>query len=47
MRRKREKVELTGDEEQIVSFQLGKSTFAVSVNQVREALRKRGIEAEN
>ncbi len=36
MRRKREKVELTGDEEQIVSFRLGKSTFAVSVNQVRE-----------
>ncbi|HEY3420867.1 MAG TPA: chemotaxis protein CheW [Methanomassiliicoccales archaeon] len=36
MRRRREKVELTGDEEQIVSFQLGKSTFAVSVNQVRE-----------
>ena len=36
MRRRREKVELTGDEEQIVSFRLGKSTFAVSVNQVRE-----------
>ncbi len=35
-RRKREKVELTGDEEQIVSFRLGKETFAVSVSQVRE-----------
>jgi purine-binding chemotaxis protein CheW len=36
MRRKREKVELTGDEEQIVSFLLGKETFAVKVTQVRE-----------
>ena len=35
-KRKREKVELTGDEEQIVSFRLGKETFAVKVSQVRE-----------
>jgi purine-binding chemotaxis protein CheW len=35
-RRKREKVELTGDEEQIVSFKLGKETFGVRVSQVRE-----------
>jgi purine-binding chemotaxis protein CheW len=35
-RRKREKVELTGDEEQIVSFRLGKETFGVRVSQVRE-----------
>jgi purine-binding chemotaxis protein CheW len=35
-RRKREKVELTGDEEQIVSFKLGKETFGVRVGQVRE-----------
>lgn len=35
-RRKREKVELTGDEEQLVSFRLGKETFAVNVSQVRE-----------
>ena len=35
-RRKREKVELTGDEEQIVSFKLGKETFGVRVAQVRE-----------
>ncbi|MEM0449583.1 MAG: chemotaxis protein CheW [Methanomassiliicoccales archaeon] len=36
MRRRREKIELTGDEEQIVSFRLGKETFAVKVAQVRE-----------
>lgn len=36
MRKRREKVELTGDEEQIVSFRLGKETFAVKVGQVRE-----------
>jgi purine-binding chemotaxis protein CheW len=35
-RRRREKVELTGDEEQIVSFKLGKETFGVRVGQVRE-----------
>ena len=35
-RRKREKVELTGDEEQIVSFRLGKEIFGVRVAQVRE-----------
>jgi purine-binding chemotaxis protein CheW len=35
-RRKREKVEISGDEEQIVSFKLGKETFAVNVSQVRE-----------
>lgn len=35
-RRKREKVELTGDEEQIVSFKLGKETFGIRVSQVRE-----------
>jgi purine-binding chemotaxis protein CheW len=36
VRKKREKVELTGDEEQIVSFKLGKGTFGVKVSQVRE-----------
>ena len=36
MRKKREKVEISGDEEQIVSFRLGKETFAVNVSQVRE-----------
>lgn len=36
MRRKREKVEISGDEEQIVSFCLGRETFAVKVSQVRE-----------
>jgi purine-binding chemotaxis protein CheW len=36
VRRRREKIELTGDEEQIVSFRLGKGTFAVKVSQVRE-----------
>ena len=35
-RRKREKVELTGDEEQIVSFKLGKEIFGVRVSQVCE-----------
>ena len=35
-RRRREKVELTGDEEQLVSFRLGKEMFAVNVSQVRE-----------
>ncbi len=35
-RRRREKVELTGDEEQIVSFKLGKEIFGVRVSQVRE-----------
>ena len=30
------KVELTGDEEQLVSFRLGKGTFALKVGQVRE-----------
>lgn len=35
-RKKREKVEISGDEEQIVSFKLGKETFAVNVSQVRE-----------
>ena len=35
-RRKREKIELTGDEEQLVSFKLGKETFGVKVAQVRE-----------
>ncbi len=36
MRKKREKVEISGDEEQIVSFRLGRETFAVKVSQVRE-----------
>lgn len=39
MRRRRDrkdKVELTGDEEQLVSFKLGKGTFALRVGQVRE-----------
>jgi purine-binding chemotaxis protein CheW len=36
MARKRGKVELTGDVEQIVSFLLGKETFAIVVSQVRE-----------
>lgn len=36
MARKRGKVELTGDVEQIVSFRLGKETFAIEVSQVRE-----------
>lgn len=39
MRRRRdrkEKIELTGDEEQLVSFKLGKGTFALRVGQVRE-----------
>jgi purine-binding chemotaxis protein CheW len=36
MRRRREKVEISGDEEQIVSFRLGRETFAVKVTQVRE-----------
>jgi len=36
MRRKREKVEISGDDEQVVSFRLGKETFAVNVSQVRE-----------
>ncbi|MDW5562873.1 MAG: chemotaxis protein CheW [Methanomassiliicoccus sp.] len=36
MARKRGKVELTGDVEQIVSFRLGKETFAIVVSQVRE-----------
>ncbi|MDW5564249.1 MAG: chemotaxis protein CheW [Methanomassiliicoccus sp.] len=35
-RRKREKVELNGDEEQLVSFILGKETFGVKVSQIRE-----------
>ncbi|WP_049796258.1 chemotaxis protein CheW [Methanomassiliicoccus luminyensis] len=36
MRRRREKVEITGEAEQIVSFRLGKETFGVKVAQVRE-----------
>ncbi|MBI0584374.1 MAG: purine-binding chemotaxis protein CheW [Methanomassiliicoccus sp.] len=36
MARKRGKVELTGDVEQIVSFRLGRETFAIVVSQVRE-----------
>jgi purine-binding chemotaxis protein CheW len=36
MRKRREKVEISGDEEQLVSFRLGKGTFAVRVSQVRE-----------
>ncbi len=36
VRKKREKIELTGDEEQIVSFKLGKEMFGVKVAQVRE-----------
>jgi purine-binding chemotaxis protein CheW len=36
MARKRGKVEITGDIEQIVSFRLGKETFAIVVSQVRE-----------
>lgn len=36
MVRKRVKVELTGDVEQIVSFRLGQETFATMVSQVRE-----------
>jgi purine-binding chemotaxis protein CheW len=36
MRKRREKVEISGDEEQLVSFKLGKGTFAVKVSQVRE-----------
>lgn len=36
MARKRAKVELTGDVEQIVSFRLGRETFAITVSQVRE-----------
>ena len=35
-RKRREKVEISGDEEQLVSFKLGKGTFAVKVSQVRE-----------
>lgn len=35
-RKKREKIELTGDEEQIVSFKLGKEVFGIKVAQVRE-----------
>ena len=36
MRKNRQKIELTGDEEQLVSFLLGKETFGVKVTQVRE-----------
>jgi purine-binding chemotaxis protein CheW len=36
MRKRREKVEISGDEEQLVSFKLGSGTFAVKVSQVRE-----------
>ena len=36
MARKRGKVELSGDVEQIVSFRLGRETFAIVVSQVRE-----------
>lgn len=36
VRRNKEKVDLTGDEEQLVSFRLGKETFGVNVSQVRE-----------
>jgi len=36
MRAKREKVEESGDEEQIVSFRLGNETFGVKVSDVRE-----------
>ena len=43
MRRRREKVELTGDEEQIVSFLLGRETFAVMVSQVREIQKVQDI----
>jgi purine-binding chemotaxis protein CheW len=35
-RKKREKIELTGDEEQIVSFKLGREVFGIKVAQVRE-----------
>jgi len=43
MRRKRAKVELTGDVEQIVSFRLGRETFAVMVSQVREICKVQNI----
>lgn len=36
MARRRAKVEITGDVEQIVSFKLGRETFATTVSQVRE-----------
>ena len=36
MARRRAKVEITGDVEQIVSFRLGRETFATTVSQVRE-----------
>jgi len=43
VRRKREKVEISGDEEQLVSFKLGKDTFAVKVSQVREIVKVQDI----
>ncbi|QLH74266.1 MAG: purine-binding chemotaxis protein CheW [Methanomassiliicoccales archaeon] len=43
MRRRREKIEISGDEEQLVSFKLGKETFAVSVSQVREIVKVHDI----
>ena len=43
LRGKREKVELTGDVEQIVSFVLGKESFAVKVSQVREIVKLQDI----
>ncbi|MFP4546196.1 MAG: chemotaxis protein CheW, partial [Methanomassiliicoccales archaeon] len=42
-RKRREKMELTGDEEQLVSFKLGSSTFAVRVSQVREIGKAQNI----
>ncbi len=36
MSRRHEKFELTGEEEQLVSFKLGKETFGIKVSQVRE-----------
>jgi purine-binding chemotaxis protein CheW len=44
-RRKREKLELSGDEEQLVSFKLGKGTFALRVSQVREIGKVQDITA--
>lgn len=46
MRRRRDrkdKVELTGDEEQLVSFKLGRGTFALRVGQVREIVKVQDI----
>ncbi|OPY31798.1 MAG: purine-binding chemotaxis protein [Methanomassiliicoccales archaeon PtaU1.Bin124] len=42
-RKRREKVEISGDEEQLVSFKLGKGTFAVKVANVREIVKVQDI----